>query len=333
MSRIFTDVDEIKLIEHIPTMMCVSNQLQKAMVTPTQMQLYSISKIIWSYISQRGRKIYGGHAVNMFLLNSPFPMDAPYKNSDDFNDIEFYTPEPHADLRDLCDLIKGDDHHNVQARDAIHPGTFTISVDFKRVCDVTYVPRDLYDAIPVKVYFHNLKAVDPWFAMIDHLRILCDPFTSHWKLDRILPRILAIQRVFPLEFDTAPRESKKATVDLSCLQTALELVKETCVVVGDYGVGSYCPDHKKGRHLDLVSTKFKEDCNLFANAFPNNKAIKRCQVMDMLGRSVRYQDLSFRPKLVVTLYDYTGRAIPCSGSVCSVTALNAPSTTYLLAHL
>ncbi|GAX86653.1 hypothetical protein CEUSTIGMA_g14061.t1, partial [Chlamydomonas eustigma] len=169
----------------------------------------------------------------MAFLTSSSPINAPYRNPDDFNDIEFYTPEPHSDLRDLCDLLKADGHQNVQARDAIHPGTFTISVEFNRVCDITFVPRDLYSAIPVKKYFQGLKVVEPWFVMIDQLRILCDPFTSHWKLDRMLPRILAMQRVFPLEFNLQPMRKGKDSevVDLECLKTVLELVKETCVVI------------------------------------------------------------------------------------------------------
>jgi hypothetical protein len=70
--------------------------------------------------------------------------------------------------------------------------------------DVSHMPLALYNAIPARTVPYAgafrvmpLVVVDPVFAMIDHLKLLCDPLTSYWRLDRMLPRLMLIQRLFP----------------------------------------------------------------------------------------------------------------------------------------
>jgi hypothetical protein len=224
----YSAADEASLLQAVPRMMREAEELRRLYVAPTELQRRAISVVVLDFVRRRGRKVYGGHALNAALLEVS-PGDAFYGPSaaaaaaaaagegGESNktagtpDIEFYSPDPIADVVELCNRLFAAGHRYVQGREAMHHGTFTISVEFTRVCDVTHFPRPAYDRLPVRVFppasvlgvdfdedgGPGVQMVDPTFAAIDLMKLLCDPFTSYWKLDRMLPRLMLIQRHFP----------------------------------------------------------------------------------------------------------------------------------------
>jgi hypothetical protein len=207
---IYNPEESSALITAIPDLHKVAEFLHAETVAPTKTQCKKASEIIWSLIRRRGRIIYGGHALNAALgQNSP---DNMIYTKDDNADIEFYSPDPISDMRELCDRLYIDGHCYVQGREAAHLGTFTVSIEFKRICDITFVPHNVFKALPFIEYnkdpesLSTIAGIDPRFALIDHLRMFCDPFTSHWKLEKTLPRLLLIQSIFPIE---TPQKTQK----------------------------------------------------------------------------------------------------------------------------
>jgi hypothetical protein len=226
-------------------------------------------------------------------------------------DIEFYTPDPLGDIRDVCDRLYAMGFTYVQGREAAHLGTFTISVDFKRICDVTYAPIEVFRAIPTLAYNNgDLLGVHPGFAMIDMLRMLSDPFTSHWKLDKTLPRLLLAQRLFPILLQNSSFvKYAKGPSAAHVLDWVSK--RSTLVAVGELAALFYEKDEENDSlpaHLNFVSVDFEEDVSTLALAFPDYKLIEEYGLMDMIGRtaSIRFIDGSS-----VTLTDANGRSIPC----------------------
>ena len=202
--RLYTSADEAALAAEVPALMREAEAMRRSCVAPVDDQRRAVSALIFDYVRARGRKVYGGHALNDALIDAS-PADAFYPPGA-VADVEFYSPDPVVDVVDLCNRLLAAGHRYVQGKEAMHHGTFTISVEFTRVCDVSYFPRPAFDRIPVHARVASdvasdppLLFVQPSFAMIDMLRILCDPFTSHWKLDRHMPRMLALQRCFPFD--------------------------------------------------------------------------------------------------------------------------------------
>jgi len=322
---LYDDADCAALSAAIPQMMRDGEALKSAHVAPTQDQRAAVSAMVLAFVRHRGRKVYGGHALNAALLDLS-PEDAIYSagrqvqpadeqgiiggGASDIADIEFYSPDPIADVVELCDRLFAAGHSYVQGREAMHHGTFTISVEFKRVCDVSFFPRPAYDHLPVRASdpssmlpfaWDPLSAgvgppvltIDPAFAAIDHLKILCDPFTSYWKLDRMLPRLLLIQKHFPLSHPFLPppppppssHGGKRAgpppltATEMSVVTTALAWAADhgTLAVVGEHALSYFkewadvlvgaqtqesqatpCRDPLP-RHLTMVSVAYADD--------------------------------------------------------------------------
>ena len=293
MQLLYSPRDQVALLNEVPRMMRDAEALRRDRVSPTADQRREIADEIWAFVRRRGRKVYGGHALNSALLDAS-PGDAIYSGTIDGNDvgggdsqnakptpggdIEFYSPNPVADVYELCDRLFAAGHRFVQGREAAHHGTFTVSVEFVRVCDVTYVPQTVYDRLPTVVRSPSgLMTVTPEFALIDHLRILCDPFTSHWKLDRMLPRMLLMQREFPVELPNvaaAPASAADEDHDdarhmvIETLLTKWVANRSSSVaIVGDHAAaffqavssGAAPASVVAGRHLTLVSSDYATD--------------------------------------------------------------------------
>ena len=324
------DVDEsLLLLGKIPAMMESAALMNEHFVRPTKLQCNVASDLIWKIIRRKKRIIYGGHALNagksfqtrvLISTLTNFPTQKALMNTepesaiyapDKLADIEFYTPDPLGDVRDICDRLFSMGFSYVQGREAAHLGTFTISIEFKRICDVTYVPVEVFRAIPTITYGGDLLGVHPGFAMIDMLRMLADPFTSHWKLDKTLPRLLLTQRIFPMEIQEATfvKYSKGPSAE-RCLEWAAS--RYSVIAVGELACMYYeGKTNKPPAHLSFVSVDYDEDLGSLALAMADvNKLVEEYPLLDMIGRSanVRFPDGG-----TLTLTDANGRAVPCRG--------------------
>ncbi|KAG1669809.1 hypothetical protein FOA52_001639 [Chlamydomonas sp. UWO 241] len=219
MTSLYTESEAASLSERVPALMEMGEAMRSRLVEPTLERLGRISATVFAFVEEYKRKVYGGHALDAAFaaLNTGERVYA----TDEIRaaaDIEFYSPDPIADIKTLCNRLHADGHPFVQAKEAAHNGTFTISVSFARVCDVTYMPNRVYNSIPVlpsqattnainainainatnTTNITNITTVHPHVALVDLLRMLCDPATSYWRLDRMLPRLLKLQQLYPL---------------------------------------------------------------------------------------------------------------------------------------
>ena len=180
----------------MPFLMAEAEAMKNACVAPTAAQRRAVMRTILRVMSNKGRKAYGGYALNAAIL-AVSPQDAIYDAASPPPDVEFYSPDPVGDVVDICKRLHAEGHEYVQGKEAVHDGTFTVSVEFVRVCDISYMPLHAYLAVPSRIdATDGVRVVDPAFMMIDHLRMLCDPATSHWRLDRFFPRLCLLQRLF-----------------------------------------------------------------------------------------------------------------------------------------
>lgn len=278
-TRMYSVRDEAAMVAEIPQMMREAEAMRGARVAPDIDQRRAIADEVWAFVRRRGRKVYGGHALNAAILETS-PADAIYDAERPPGDIEFYSPNPVADVYELCDRLFAAGHRFVQGREAAHHGTFTVSVEFVRVCDVTHVPQPIYDRLPaVKRGSSGLLTVSPDFSLIDHLRILCDPFTSHWKLDRMLPRLMLMQRAFPVALPPPLAFREPLACDRDAVEDASDRIREailkwaakrpaTIAVVGEHAAAffagrlstsSAAPPRIDAKSLVLVSVDYAAD--------------------------------------------------------------------------
>eukprot|EP00798_Chlamydomonas_sp_ICE-L_P015397 gene15397-21481_t len=170
---------------------------------PTSSERRAALKVIVEFARERGRIIYGGYAIHTLFVASD--KEGLYNEDDDYIDVEFYSPTPLEDVAELC-MTLSRNHEFVQGKEAQHDSTFTISIEFVRMCDVTFVPESIYHKIPCveavptsSTMTDVVKVVHPHFAKLDIMNMLCDPFNSHWRLEYVVRRMLLIEQNFTSE--------------------------------------------------------------------------------------------------------------------------------------
>ena len=113
----------------------ISEEIKKIranLYKPSLEDKFKIHNIILEYIKTNNKKIYGGYAVNKLLLNAN--CESIYKNYE-VADIDFYSVDPNTDIINICNTIH-DANYKVSAREAKHPNTYSIFVEYDLYCDV-----------------------------------------------------------------------------------------------------------------------------------------------------------------------------------------------------
>ena len=200
MSRIFRPLDYVQFLADdaadLKKVVERARRVENAIVEPTLRDRAKMSALLLDFIKRKGRIVYGGFAINT-LVKVKTPADAFYDFEAESPDIEFYSSDAAVDVKDLCDLFHNAGYKYIRGTEAFHAETYKVAVNLVQICDVTYVPKNVQRAIPF-VLIDGVKYAHPHFLLIDSLRILTDPATSYWRLDKAFPRMYVLQKNYPL---------------------------------------------------------------------------------------------------------------------------------------
>ncbi len=158
-----------------------------------------VHNLILTYIKNNKRKVYGGYAINKLLQSKGVP--SIYKDYE-IPDIDFYSPDPNHDIIKLCNFLVDNISDNVgeykvSAREAKHPNTYSVFVNFELYCDITYVPKNIYNKMPF-ITIDDIYYIHPNFILIDCLKIMTDPIYSYWRIEKAFSRLISLQENFPV---------------------------------------------------------------------------------------------------------------------------------------
>lgn len=113
---------------------------------------------------------------------------------------------------------------------ALHPSTFKVRLDFQEVCDLTYVPKNILDAIPTLNY-KNYTIVHPHFQMIDIHRALSYPYENP-PMEVINRRPEKDMKRYDLLYTYYPMRvlyTVNLRVDLKDYSYDLSIIKNQCI--------------------------------------------------------------------------------------------------------
>ncbi len=227
-----------------------------------------VNKVI-EYVKKNKRKIYGSYSHNKVIINKNKKDN--FLSDIEVPDIDFYSPDPLHDLFEICNMFHKMGYKEVHGREAQHEATYKIFVDDAEACDISYVPKNIYNKIPY-IEIEGIIYVHPNWAMIDYLRILTDPLTS-WeiKLDKRFKRFYLLQKNYPIT-----KIEKKADLNFKnnrdLLITATNKIyryiidKPTILVGGFYAYNYYLHEsgiknyeHTDINHYEIISTDYVKD--------------------------------------------------------------------------
>lgn len=161
---------------------------------PTRKELLGADKIILDYIKEKKRKVYGGYAQNkMIVIKNP---DDAFYPENQIPDIDYYSPEPLLDIKTICDLLHKNGHKHIEGKEALHKETYSIFVNFQNVCDISYVPKNIYHKIPF-IELEGINYTHPSFTYIDFYRMITEPYFSSFRWEKIFPRLYKLQKHYP----------------------------------------------------------------------------------------------------------------------------------------
>jgi hypothetical protein len=165
--------------------------------------------LVKKYIIANKLIIVGGMAIDLALrLKSQKLYD-----DDTLPDYDFYSPEHHKDAYKIAEMLNKANMKNVSVINANHVSTMRVRVNYTVVADVTYIPKNVFDCMPVIVY-RDLRIIHPHYQMIDQHKSLSSPYENapweviehRWKKD--MTRYDILYNYYPVLNKNAPEPIK-----------------------------------------------------------------------------------------------------------------------------
>lgn len=310
----------------------ITNQVKDIQMNtfePTRTEMEGVMKIIKDFIISNKRKIYGGYALNL-LLESKNKNDAIYTKYD-VPDIDFYSPDPISDLIQLCNILHEKGYKGVVGKEAMHKETYSIFVNYQLYCDISYVPKNIYNRMPF-IEVDKLNSIHPHFMVIDFYRMTTDLMMSSWRVEKTLPRIYKILKYYPLLNIDKPlpdtfinwNSDNKINNILSSIFTFLKN-KKSIIVTGLYAYNIFLSalklnNNKKYKlinipYYEFISDNYREDVNelldILKKTYPDEandiKVIEHYPFFQFYGYNSK---IYYKNKMIAWIFDTNKKCLP-----------------------
>jgi hypothetical protein len=267
------------------------------------------------WIKQNKKIAYGGFAQNL-LLTKKNPdesfykvIDGAYYNWPDVADIEFYSPTPIQDAISLTEYLFDKGYKHIEAKSTpLHEGTYKIFVNFLNYSDISYMPNNIYNRLPT-IDVDGIRCAHPHFMMVDAYRIINDPMTSYWRLDKPLKRFPKILNYYPIQKENVSLKMKESNkLELRFIRKKI-IHNSRLIVVGMYAYNYYVKKEDKNLAIDnipyyeLISEELRKDAvhiyKLLTKKFKNITVKEYSPFWEFMDRRVEYYS---NGSLILTLY-------------------------------
>ena len=166
-------------------------------------EIKEIIEIVESFLKKKQLICYGGTAINNILPKQ----DQFYDKQIEIPDYDFYSHNALHDAKELADIYASKGFQEVEAKAGQHHGTYKVFVNFIPVADITYIPKELFNALKkesIKI-LGILYAPPNWLRMNMYLELSRpDGDISRWE--KVLKRLSLLNKNFPL---TSPKNCYK----------------------------------------------------------------------------------------------------------------------------
>jgi hypothetical protein len=294
-----SDIDE--LCDHIDDIVKSGDQQRYDKVKPTRKEMWDIIYTVRDFVVEKKRKIYGGFALNKLIES----VDARDKFYDDDNiedwDIDFYSPDPIGDSKEIADRLYAKGFRFVLATEAQHEETYKVFAETLDCADISYVPRNIYNRIPFKIV-DGLHLTGPHFMMIDYFRVITDPLTSwHIRLDKTVKRLRLMDKHFSLPHNSSSLDIVPAEDNLDiAFRTVHEFFenRDTIIVLGMYAYNHYVSESGIN-HQKYTSGSEDQKGGNFKNKH-DKKDTKKDKKRDNKGTDIKLVPLNYYEAISTT---------------------------------
>lgn len=273
----------------------------------------NVIKIILEFIKKEKRIIYGGKCWEALLKNKK--PELKFYNKYDMADYEFYSPEPIKDIIELCDILYDKGYKYINGVDAQHDETYTLQVNYILYCDISYMPKYIFNKIPV-LNINNLLYPTFNFILIDILRIFNDPITSYWRLEKNGKRALELFKYLDIQLNDKLFKIDNDKNILDYIRKEI-IINSKLLVIGYYAYNYYkyiTLDEKKELYTpyyDVITNNYNDDKNEIFNKlkkqFPN---IEKKEYYPFYQFTDKKTSIIYNNKVIFNIYGNNNKCIP-----------------------
>ena len=193
--------------------------------------------IVENFLRKKQLICYGGLSINELL-----PKQDQFYNKDiEIPDYDFYSSNALNDAKELVDLYVDNGFQEVEGKSGQHHGTYKVFVNFIPVADITYIPKELFNAIKKEaIKVAGILYSPPNLLRMNMFLELSRPAgdTSRWE--KVLKRLTLLNKNYPLSAkQCATVEFQRQMDDSEYADNIYENVQRTLIVQGVVFFGGY----------------------------------------------------------------------------------------------
>jgi hypothetical protein len=158
-------------------------------------EVKQIINTVENFIRSKKLIIYGGESINRLLPKQ----DQFYNRDIEIPDLDFYSPNALQDAKELVDLYIKDGFVEVEAKSGQHHGTYKVFVNFIPVADITFMPKELFNAIKKDaISVAGILCSPPNLLRMAMYLELSRPQGDVSRWEKVLKRLTLLNKHYPL---------------------------------------------------------------------------------------------------------------------------------------
>jgi len=224
-------------------------QGQKIVESP---EIQKIVLIVEEFIIYKKLVCYGGTAINNIL-----PKYAQFYNKDiELPDYDFYSANALDDAKELADIYYAAGYKDVEAKSGVHMGTFKVFVNFIAIADITYMHKELYDAIHKdSILIAGIHYAPPDFLRMSMYLELSRPKGDISRWEKVLKRLNLLNEHYPIKISNKCEKLDRNVIhkDNIYFITRDNLIDQGVIFFGTYAVSLYSNQIYKKEHIQKSS--------------------------------------------------------------------------------
>jgi hypothetical protein len=151
--------------------------------------------IVEIFLRKKHLVCYGGTSINELLPKQ----DQFYDKNIEIPDYDFYSPNALNDAKELVDIYIENGFQEVEAKSGQHHGTYKVYVNFIPVADITYVPKELFNAIKNEsIKIAGILHSPPNLLRMGMYLELSRPAGDVSRWEKVLKRLTLLNKHYPL---------------------------------------------------------------------------------------------------------------------------------------
>lgn len=318
---LYTDQDLKLLHDNADKIRDELEKVKMTMTEPSHDDLKKAHEIVKNYCKEKKRKLYGGYALHLLLLNKN-QNNGIYKETK-VPDIDIYSPEPLNDLHLLCNILFNAGLKYIMGQEALHKETYTIKFYNETLCDFSYVPKNVYNRMPF-IEIQGLYCIHPNFMTIDYLRMMSDPVDALWKIFdsnedlKALQRFKQLQESYSLPYNNKSLKMGQVSATIKPLLNEIHqflLNRESTVTIGFYVYNYFCKlcnyEDVDIPYYEFISINYKDDAlELIESLKKINQEVTWIEFFPFFQFTGYSVEIYSGDNLICRIYDNNQRCVP-----------------------